>query len=254
MLLFVGGNTTNLEFPMTDNLLAKAQSLKETCVARIETWILSGEFPIGIKLPPEREFAVQLNVSRPVLHEALVELAARGLVTISPRHGVRVNDYQNTGSLALLDSLVAYREGHLDESFRQDLFAFRRLIESETAALAARKRSRHHLAEMQRVLAAETTVDCSAPEALTELDFAFHLLIARASGNSVYPLILNSFKGAYTSYTRAFFTDNLCSPVIQQVFDFHSQLVKAIQNRQSREASLVMLEMLNHGEEHWKGE
>ena len=68
----------------------KVQSLKSACISRLEGLILSGELHIGERLPSEREFAARLEVSRPVLHEALVDLGLKGLVQILPRRGVFV--------------------------------------------------------------------------------------------------------------------------------------------------------------------
>lgn len=70
----------------------QVQSLKAACVQRLEELILSGEWQIGMRLPSERDLAAHLNISRPVLHETLVDLAAKGLVTIEPRRGVFIND------------------------------------------------------------------------------------------------------------------------------------------------------------------
>lgn len=231
----------------------KSLSLKAKCASQIEALILSGVLKIGARLPAERDLAARLGVSRPVVHEALLELAAKGLVVISPRHGVRVTDYPSTGSLALLDSLIAYQEDEADASLRSHLFAFRRLIEKETACLAASNRTKAQLSAMRDILQQEKNVDCSNPFLLTELDFQYHLLIAQASGNLVYPLLLNSFKSAYTSYTQAFFRAHACTAVIQVVFDFHTKLVQAIADQKSEPAGGIMLAMLKHGEESWKG-
>ena len=54
----------------------KTDSLKDVFVIRFEELILSGKVKIGQKLPSERELALQLGVSRPVVHEGLVELAS----------------------------------------------------------------------------------------------------------------------------------------------------------------------------------
>jgi GntR family transcriptional regulator, transcriptional repressor for pyruvate dehydrogenase complex len=70
----------------------KIKSIKGVCVARLEDLILSGECKLGERLPAERDFAVQIGVSRPVLHEALVDLDSKGLVQINPRRGVFVSD------------------------------------------------------------------------------------------------------------------------------------------------------------------
>jgi DNA-binding GntR family transcriptional regulator len=87
------------------------QSLKEACIRRLEALILSGQFKIGERLPAERDLAAALNISRPALHEALLDLANKGLVEIVPRRGVYVSDFRVTGSLALLSSLFTYHEG-----------------------------------------------------------------------------------------------------------------------------------------------
>ena len=55
-----------------------AVSLKREFIQRFEGLILSGQLAIGQRLPPEREIASQLSVSRPVVHEGLLELVARG--------------------------------------------------------------------------------------------------------------------------------------------------------------------------------
>src|SRR5512137_2428558 len=76
----------------------KADSLVEVFISRFENLILTGKIAIGQKLPSERELALQLGVSRPVVHEGLVDLAAKGLVTMKPRVGTMVNDYRKEGS------------------------------------------------------------------------------------------------------------------------------------------------------------
>ena len=55
----------------------KAESLKEVFISRFEDLILTGKLAIGQRLPPERELAVQLGVSRPVVHEGLLDLQLR---------------------------------------------------------------------------------------------------------------------------------------------------------------------------------
>jgi GntR family transcriptional regulator, transcriptional repressor for pyruvate dehydrogenase complex len=231
----------------------KMHSLKDACIARLEGLILSGELKAGEKLPPERELAARLSISRPVLHEALVDLAAKGLVTIAPRHGVTINDFRTDGSLAILSSLLSFHEGGLDPDMMQSLLDMRLLLETETARLAALQRSAGHLRQLEDILAREAAGDRSDPAALTELDFSFHLLVALASGNLIYPLIINSFKSVYTALTGAFFRKYPSSTVIDQVAAFHARLVSTIQAGNSPAAGRIMEEMLKHGESLLKG-
>jgi DNA-binding FadR family transcriptional regulator len=88
---------------------------------------------------------------------------------------------------------------------------------------------------------------------LTDLDFEFHLAVAIASANLVYPLIINSFKAVYTSLTGKFFRQYCNTPVVKAVHQFHVQIVDAIENRYADNAVYTMTQMLKHGESYLKG-
>ena len=232
----------------------QVQNLKEACVARLEQMILSGELKIGERLPSERDFAAQLNVSRPVLHQALVDLEAKGLVQIIPRRGVFISDYRRDGSLAMLSSLLSYHNGELAPDFGQSLLDMRMLLEVETARLAAQNRTEEQLGEFREILENEDKAATHDPQTLTDLDFAFHLAVAIASGDLVYPLIINSFKGVYTSLTGEFFRKYVGSKVVQEVHQYHKELIDAFTNQDQESAVQTMIEMLKHGEGYLKGE
>ena len=85
----------------------ESESLKDQCVDRLEELIITGVFAIGDRLPAERDLAKQLGISRPVLHEALVDLAAKGLVTQTPRLGSVVNDFREDVTLKPLKTLLS---------------------------------------------------------------------------------------------------------------------------------------------------
>ena len=93
---------------MDDNLFKplKTASLKEEFVLYMEELILSGSLKQGERLPPERKLAKNFGVSRPIVHEGILTLETRGLVTLRPRHGVVVNDYRKQGTLDLLLFLI----------------------------------------------------------------------------------------------------------------------------------------------------
>ena len=238
--------------PILDPL--RVQSLKEACILRLESMILSGELKIGARLPSERDLAARLEISRPVLHEALVDLALKGLVRIVPRHGVFINDYRRDGSCAILSSLLSYNNGEFDPQFTQSLLDMRINMEVECARLAAQHHTPSQLAELNELLKKEAAIDRRDVEALTELDFKFHLFIAIASGNMVYPLIINSFKGVYTRLTNQFFTQYVNTAIVEDVLRYHQELVKTIQASQPDTAASTMYDMLKHGEKHLKGE
>ena len=223
------------------------ESLKDVFIRRFEELILSGRFPIGQKLPSERELALQLGVSRPVVHEGLVDLAAKGLVTMMPRVGTIVSDYRKEGSLALLTSLVNYHQGRIESGLLDSLLEMRMLFEVEAARLAAANRTREHLAEFGDILEEENNTNAVDVEKISGLDFKFHHLIAMASGNLIYPLLLNSFKQCYLNLTGQFFADASLVPV---VFSYHKEIVNAFENKDEKNAVQVMKRMLVHGAEH----
>jgi GntR family transcriptional regulator, transcriptional repressor for pyruvate dehydrogenase complex len=223
-------------------------SLKSACVARLEELILSGELKAGERLPAERDLAARLGVSRPVLHEALVDLAAKGLVTINPRRGVVINDFRKSGSMAILSSLLSYHNGEIDPQLVMSLLSMRILVETETARLAAEHASAEQLAELRQIVQSEITTDKGSLSALVELDFDFHLLVSIASENMAYPLILNSFKMVYTHFTTAFYQKTAGSAVVDEVHAYHQRLLAALESRDPQKCVEIMKSMLEHGE------
>jgi GntR family transcriptional repressor for pyruvate dehydrogenase complex len=225
----------------------EVRSLKEACVHQLERMIFSGELNAGSQLPSERQLAEKLGVSRPVLHQTLVELEAKGLVNIVARKGVFINDYRQAGSIAMLASFLSFSGGEQDQLFLTNLMDFRKLLEVETACLAATHRTEEHLKKLRQIHKEEATGIREDVLHLTELDFSFHMQVAHASGNLLYPLILNSFKEVYTSFTGRFFEYYLASDVLAEVYGYHERL---IQKRDERQAGSTMIEMLEHGGRH----
>ena len=225
----------------------KTTSLKDIFVTRLEELILSGELAIGQKLPSERELAEQLNVSRPVVHEGLVELAARGMVTLKSRSGAVINDYRKQGSITLLSSLINYHKGTLEPKLFSSLLEMRIHLETEFALLAAERRTGAQMKDLENHLKKEDQALREYTDYLyiTDLDFDFHLLVAMATGNMIYPMILNSFKQVYTNLSSQFFKDET---VTRKVFSFHRVLVDEIKSGNSHEAARIMKNMLEHGE------
>lgn len=225
----------------------RTDSLKDVFVLRFEELILSGKVKIGEKLPSERELALQLGISRPVVHEGLVELAARGLVSLKPRFGATVNDYRKEGSITLMASLIQYQKGKLEPELLESLLQIRMLLEPAFAKLAAQNRTPEQIREFYGILEKENAVDSRNIQAITDLDFEFHLLIAVASGNTVYPLLLNSFRPVYTNLSGQFFKD---AKVFAVVRNYHRNMAAAIESGKGSKAMSVMKEILQHGEKH----
>ncbi len=233
---------------MTEKLLEPitTESLKQVFVARFEELILSGKISIGETLPSERVLAARLKVSRPVVHEGLIELALRGLVTIRPRSGTVVNDFRKEGSIPLLLSLLNYH-GTLDPKIQQDILAMRMLFENEMVRLATQNRTKEHLLQLEEIIRQETVINRDDFEEVARLDYKFHQVIALASGNFIYSLLINSFRDIYLHLSSLFFSE---TEVCTTVFDAHRKMVEAIKIQNPEKAVRLMTRMLNHGAQH----
>lgn len=228
-----------------DNIFkhVESDSLKERVITQFEELILSGQLPIGSKLPSERDLAAMLGVGRPLIHEALSELHARDLVSQKPRGGTVVNDFRKQGSLALLATLVRYKQD-LEPHIMQSIVDARLLFETECARLAATNRSDEQLAELERIILLEKNCNLQDVISVTETDFNFHLQIAIATNNFIYPLLINSFKGVYTHFSGKYFSN---TDRASAVFNKHEQLYIAIKDNNSISAEKHMKELLLEG-------
>ena len=225
-------------------------SLKDACIRKIEGLILSGDLAPGERLPSERDLAMRLGVSRPVLHQAIVALDAKGLVRIEPRHGVFICDFKRDGSMALLMTLMQHSDGIYQPQLLTSLIQARLHIETETARLAALNRSEADLIEFQSLLTERKHIPPDDIPALVEYDFNIHQLIAAASGNLMYALILNSLKQVHTNLAGSFYRAFADGEVADELIAFHHNLYKAIADHNADQASQTMATMLKHGETH----
>lgn len=141
------------------------------------------EFPAGCRLPPERELAEKLGVSRPSVREALIALEVEGRVRIRMGSGVYVVD-----DARKRPSIPAF-EGAAEGPF--EVLQARELIEGAICAEAAGCVSADRLAELDGNLDRMEAGQLSGDE-LVALDRAFHVAIAEALGNAV----VTSFVGA----------------------------------------------------------
>jgi GntR family transcriptional repressor for pyruvate dehydrogenase complex len=159
----------------------RSEKLSQAVVRQIETLILRGVLRPGERLPPERELAERLAVSRPSLRAAVSELEARGLLEARKGAGIYV-----TGVLgsAFSDALVGLFRNHDEAVF--DYLAFRRDMEGLSVERAAQHATRTDL----RVIAAildkmESAHGKRNPTEEAGLDADFHLAIIEASHNVI---------------------------------------------------------------------
>jgi len=86
-------------------------SLRDLFIEQLEHLILSGKLQVGEKLPPERQLAEMMQVSRAVVNSGITELARKGFLIIKPRVGTFVADYRRDGTMDTLMSIMNYNGG-----------------------------------------------------------------------------------------------------------------------------------------------
>ncbi len=222
------------------------RSLKDEFIERFEALILSGKFAPGDRVPSERDLGILFGISRPVVHEGLRTLESRGLVTIESRKGVKVNDYRREGSIEMLLSILNYAGGKLSPSLFDGVLEMRLLFEVETAGLAARRHSTDSLAELREIVERERSMPSPCARSVADIDFEFHVAVAIASGNEIYPLLMNSFRRIYQDILETFYADET---VIGPVFSQHVRLVETIAAGDEAAARAAMLELLRYSEQ-----
>jgi GntR family negative regulator for fad regulon and positive regulator of fabA len=110
----------------------------ELIESRLINAIVDGEFPINSNLPPERDLAGQLGVTRPTLREALQRLARDGWIEIRHGKSTRVRDYWHEGNLAVLGTIARHQD-HLPAEFVPNLLQVRELLAPAYARLAIKR-------------------------------------------------------------------------------------------------------------------
>ncbi|MDR1358592.1 MAG: GntR family transcriptional regulator [Coriobacteriales bacterium] len=178
----------------------EAPSLKELFVRELRDDILSGALAVGVKLPPERELAQRMGVSRAVINGGIRELVRTGFVEVVPRKGTFVVDYKRRGRMETLTAVIEYNNGHLDPVMLSSIYEVRTTIERHLAELAARRSDPGDLAELRGQLGTiATTEDLKA---LAEATAEFYHLLAIASGNIIYPLNIQAYRPLYVALFR----------------------------------------------------
>jgi DNA-binding FadR family transcriptional regulator len=200
-----------------------------------------GIFPIGTLLPPERDLAQQLGVSRTSVREALIALEVAGKVSIRVGHGVQI--LEATPRPGRLQAAADIPDGDIGPI---QLMEARRHVELRTAEMAATNRSDGHLERMQQALQHQATANAVTAPQYREGDRDFHVEIARASGNAAYAVLVATLWGYRSKALFSKFEELLIGPDRPaKTAVEHRQIYQAIEDRNPVAARLAMKRHLN---------
>ena len=169
-------------------------SVVDQCTTMLMESILSGELPVGCRLPPERELAEQLGVSRLTLRSALTRVAASGLLEVRQGSGYRVKDYLKFGGPDLLTLVVDRTEDKAQQlSVMTDLLAMRREVARVVLERLANPAERGGISGIKQAVDhfAKTIEESEDVDTLAEADIHVLTSLIIATDSPVYALCIN---------------------------------------------------------------
>ena len=172
-------------------------SVSQGAAARLQEMIQNGEIAVGSALPPQRELARELAVSRASLREALSTLAAKGMVSMEQGRGTFVRSRE--AAVAPLHGRWSFAEKYSPA----EVFQFRYIAESHAAQLAAMQHTPDDIevirANLDDFRQAIRNLDISA---FARVDFEFHHMIIRFSQNRLLADMHRNFANVVSESQR----------------------------------------------------
>lgn len=204
---------------------------------QIAALIRRGEYKPGARLPPERDLAKKLGVSRPSVREALIALEVEGLVEVRIGSGIYV---------------LATNGKHVETQATGDapagpfeLLRARYVIESECAALAAKSAKKAQLTAIEQAIEEMEREHAEGRHPLAG-DRLFHLRIAEATGNGALVHVVKTLWEERTGPLYSQLEHHYDTPGLwESAMGEHRAVLKAIAARDAAGARIAMQRHLN---------
>lgn len=160
------------------------ENLSSQIAEKLENMIISQKLEVGDRLPGEIELAEQFGTSRNILREAMTTLKERGLIQVRNGSGAYVAqpDPQVLGNV--VGRLIAVGSSTVEE-----VYELRVAIEVRACSLAAENITETELLELQQILQ-QMVAEYRDYQRWLQLDREFHVAIAAATHNSLFPEFL----------------------------------------------------------------
>ncbi|WP_412061783.1 FadR/GntR family transcriptional regulator [Rubrivirga sp. IMCC45206] len=224
--------------------VGKPELLSQTVETAIEDAIRAGTFAQGDKLPSEMQLCGEFGVSRTVMREALRMLSARGLLRIEKGKGIFV---QRLTADSVANPMELYLHMHSGPDNALHVVGARQLIEPPIAAAAAVHHTEADAAKLRANIEALTAAT-NDRERLSQLDMAFHLLIAEATHNPVLPLFIRPIQLLMPAIKAGVY--EAVGDAHTAAVHWHSRILDAILARDADRAAAEMTGHLEIAREH----
>jgi GntR family transcriptional regulator, transcriptional repressor for pyruvate dehydrogenase complex len=212
-------------------------ALPDQIAARVIELITERHLKAGDRLPPERELAQAMGVSRSSLREALRALSLLGVTEMRQGDGTYLTALDPEALMRPFGLVLALSDGQL-----QELFEARRVIEPGLAALAAERIDESTL-EALRTCVHDSAAAVPDEDAFMRIDLQLHGLIARAASNSILWHVIGSISGMGIASRRR---TNPLPGLREQSVEDHRAIVAALEARDPEAAAAAMLRHLEN--------
>lgn len=206
-------------------------SLTDDAIDQIKAMIVSGELRPGDRLPPEKDLAERLGLSRNSLREAVKALEVIRVVDVRRGDGTYVTSLEPA---LLLEAISFGLDLHNDRSVLE-LFAVRRILESHAAGLAAQRVDADQIAALEAEVDAVGTA--TSLDDLVDHDVRLHRLIATCSGNRYLAGLIESLS-AHTVRARVW-RGLTQDGAVERTLVEHRALVEALAAHDVERASVL---------------
>jgi DNA-binding FadR family transcriptional regulator len=207
--------------------------------------LLEGEIRSGDRLIPERELALQLGVSRPIVREALRALSMIGAVEIQNRVGtiVRQPDVSVLGDFFAYS--LAQQKGVID-----DVMQARTAIECQAIRLACRRATASDFQNLEQALGQiEMTIADPVKGGLA--DHEFHAALVRAAKSDTLSSLYTAMAGILTrSHRERRATVDVDAALKEHLITDHRRIFEAVVARDEESADRVLREHFRIGDQY----
>jgi GntR family transcriptional repressor for pyruvate dehydrogenase complex len=211
--------------------------LVDRVVDNIQGLIIEGQLEPGTRLPPEREFADRMGVSRTVLREAVRILVTKGL--LETRHGVGTVVRHVTSDQFLEPLTLLLQTAELSV---EQLYQVRSILEVGVVRLAAKRALAEDLAELRTILH-RMALGGGDTSAFVALDDSYHNALARATHNPLLVVLCDSI-GAIMHEVRVQVHEH--TELAQTALPDHLRILAALEAHDADRAAAAMQEHLDN--------
>lgn len=221
---------------------ARRSRVSQQVVSEICRAIRQGVYTAGDRLPPERELAEHLQVSRPSLREALRVLELTGIVESRHGGGTFVLDSFSSGISSPLSLLLEATSDAVGE-----LWEVRIVFEPAIAGRAAVRATPEAIAQLEDLVTrfSESVANRASHDAVLRIDRDFHIALATASGNRVAVRVLALINELLLDGWRHFITSEARR---SRALAAHLEIFDAVRLRDPERAREAMLRHLEETE------